>query len=224
MQYGRRRFIASAGAGLAGLLTASAGAAEMPAPAAHSLRALLEGNARFVADAATCPPMTARRLELAEGQQPFAIVVSCSDSRVPVETIFDQPPGTIFGIRVAGNFVDEHGLGSIEYAVKALHSGLILVLGHTGCGAIKAAVEYVQEGTTQPGRIQSLVTTLAPAARESRTGDGDWITRATHRNVHDTIASLRTRSAIVASAMRGGELAVAGGIYDLHTGRVTIVT
>ena len=223
MRYARRHFLATAGLGLAGALVAPAAAAEMPHAAAHSLKELLAGNDRFVADRAICPPMTARRLELAEGQHPFAIVVSCSDSRVPVETVFDQQPGNIFGVRVAGNFVDEHGLGSIEYAVAALGSGLILVLGHTACGAIKATVDYVKNGTTQPDHIQSLVAALAPAARESKNGSGDWVTRATERNVHDTIASLSARSPIVANAVKRGTLAIAGGIYDLHSGRVTTI-
>ncbi len=196
----------------------------MPARAAHSLRELLAGNARFVADRAACPPLTARRLELARGQEPFAIIVSCSDSRVPVETIFDQPPGNIFGVRVAGNFVDEHGLGSIEYAIAALHASLIFVLGHTACGAVKAAVEYVEKGTKQPGHIQSLVEAIAPAARASEPGDTrGWIARATEGNVHDTIAALARRSTIVATGLRDEKLAIAGGVYDLHSGRVEIV-
>ncbi|MDE2482863.1 MAG: carbonic anhydrase [bacterium] len=223
MTYVRSRFLTLAGLGLAGAFARPGAAAELPGPAAHSLKELLAGNARFVADRATCPPLTARRLELAEGQQPFAIVVSCSDSRVPVETVFDQPPGNIFGVRVAGNFVDEHGLGSIEYAIAALGSGLILVLGHTACGAIKATVEYVQSGATQPDHIQSLVAALAPSARSTRGGPGDWVTRATERNVHDAIASLPARSPIVADAVRRGTLAIAGGIYDLHSGRVSLI-
>jgi carbonic anhydrase len=197
----------------------------MTPAASASLRELLDGNARFVADRPERPPLTARRLELAvEGQRPFAIVVSCSDSRVPVETVFDQAPGYIFGIRVAGNFVDDHGLGSIEYSVATFESSLILVLGHSDCGAVKATLKYVKEGTTQPSHIQSLVDQIAPAAKATKGEPGDWLVNATARNVHDNIARLSQRSPIVAAALDAKKLSIAGGIYDLHTGKVSVVT
>jgi carbonic anhydrase len=217
--------------GTAGLLAAAtpaaalaAGPAGTPQPSsAAALKTLMDGNARYVADQAICPPLTARRIELAAGQRPFAIIVSCSDSRVPVETVFDQSPGSIFGIRLAGNFVDDHGLGSIEYSVASFASSLILVLGHSDCGAVKATVQYVKDGTTQPGHIQSLVDALAPAARASKGRPGNWYANATEQNVHDTIAALTQRSTIVAKAVKEGGLAIAGGVYDLHTGRISIV-
>jgi carbonic anhydrase len=190
--------------------------------AKDALATLLAGNARFVADQATCPPLTARRLEIAEGQNPFAIIVSCSDSRVPVETIFDQMPGNIFGIRVAGNFVDTDELGSIEYAVASFNSPLILVLGHSACGAIKATVEFVKAGTRQPGHIQALVDALVPAARETK-GAADWVKSATERNVHDVIATLAARSTIVGDAKTAGNVTIAGGVYDLHSGKVSTI-
>jgi carbonic anhydrase len=221
--YDRRRFLAIAGAGA--LLAAGPKPANAPHYTAKTaLEALLEGNARFVSDRAVCPPLTARRLEISEGQSPFAIVVSCSDSRVPVETVFDQIPGNIFGIRLAGNFVDEHGLGSIEYAVASFDSPLILVLGHTDCGAVKATVQYVKDGKPQPDHIQSLVAAIAPAAKATKGESGDWVRNATVRNVHDAIAGLRSRSPIVGTAAGKGALTIAGGIYDLRTGKVTIVT
>lgn len=219
--YSRRSFLAASALTIGA--ASAAPALAMPPGAKGALSKLLDGNARFVADKAHCPPLTARRLELAEGQSPFAIVVSCSDSRVPVETIFDQMPGAIFGVRVAGNFVDDNGLGSIEYAVAALKSSLILILGHSQCGAVKAAVEYVKDGKTQPGHIQNLVTTLAPAAKEAQSGGGDWLDRAIEQNVHDTASALRTRSTIVGDAVNAGTLAIAGAIYDLHTGKVNLV-
>lgn len=183
----------------------------------------MAGNARFVADKAECPPLTSRRLELAQGQSPFAIILSCSDSRVPVETIFDQPPGNIFGVRVAGNFVDDSGLGSIEYSIAVLKSSLILVLGHTHCGAVKAAVEYVKNGTKQPSQIQTLVTAISPAAKASKSQSGDWLENAVVRNVRDNLSALRERSPIVADAVKSGALAVAGGVYDLHSGKVSLI-
>jgi carbonic anhydrase len=148
MNFDRRAFLLQTGAGLTLAATGAASAAPVLAPphdASSALAALMAGNARFVADKAACPPLTARRLELAEGQSPFAIIVSCSDSRVPVETVFDQIPGNIFGIRIAGNFMDRGGVGSIEYAVAVLKSPLILVLGHSECGAVKAALAYAKD-------------------------------------------------------------------------------
>jgi carbonic anhydrase len=228
MSVDRRSFLLRAGAGLAlagsPVESLAASGPTLPQPSAHeALATLLAGNARFLADKATCPPLTARRLELANGQNPFAIVVSCSDSRVPVETVFDQPPGSIFGVRVAGNFVDTHGLGSIEYSVASFKSPLILVLGHSACGAVKATVQFLKDGTKQPGDIQSLIDAIAPSARAAD-HNGDWVANATARNVHDTIAALASRSSIVASALKAGELAIAGGVYDLHSGKVTVIT
>jgi carbonic anhydrase len=223
----RRSFLASGATLAAALAVREAAFAAAPAlhPAAQKgLDELMAGNARFVADKAQCPPLTARRLDLAEAQHPFAIIVSCSDSRVPVETVFDQIPGNIFGIRVAGNFVDDNGLGSIEYGVAALKSSLILVLGHTHCGAVKAAVAYVKDGTRQPSHIQGLVDAIEPAVKSTKGKPGDWYENATIQNVKSNAGALASRSPIVAKAVEAQTLSIAGGVYDLSTGRVTIVT
>ncbi len=205
-------------------LAIAAATPPLHASAQQGLDTLMAGNARFVADKAVCPPLTARRLELAEAQHPFAIIVSCSDSRVPVETVFDQVPGNIFGVRIAGNFVDDNGLGSIEYSVAVLKSSLILVLGHTHCGAVKATVQYVKDGTTQPSHIQSLVDAIAPAAKSTKGKPGDWYENATVQNVKNNVSELPARSPIVSKAVAARTLSIAGGVYDLNTGRVTIVS
>ena len=224
MSYDRRAFLLQSAAGLALAATASASAAPVSAPqhdASGALAALMAGNARFVADNAHCPPLTARRLEIAEGQNPFAIIVSCSDSRVPVETIFDQVPGNVFGIRVAGNFVERAGLGSIEYGVAALHAPLILVLGHSECGAVKAALAYVKDPSqTQPGLIQYLVTSIAPGIK----GSTSSLSAAVVANVHATMRHVHAQSKIVADAVAEGKAKIAGGVYDLHSGRVTLLS
>lgn len=225
MTFDRRQFIAGSALGLtaiaeAGFSPQSAYAAE----ASHEgLQRLLEGNERFVADRAICPQQTARRIELASGQSPFAIVLGCSDSRVPVETVFDQIPGSIFVVRIAGNFVENEGLGSIEFSIAALKSSLILVLGHTSCGAVSAAVSYVKEGTTQPGHIQRIVEAIEPAARATKSKDGDWVRNAIVQNIRDNVAALTSQSTIVADAHKAGSLAIYGGLYDLHSGKVSIV-
>ncbi len=180
--------------------------------ASEALALLQAGNARFVAGEAQSDPL---------GQAPYAVVLGCSDSRVPIETIFDQAPGCLFVVRVAGNFLNEDNLGSIEFSVAVLKSKLILVLGHSGCGAIEAAVGYVKDGVTQPGYIQDLVVKLGPAARNVRADPGDWIGNAVAENVKLNVAAMTGRSTIIARAVASGEVEVKGGVYDLRSGSVT---
>jgi carbonic anhydrase len=195
-----------------------------PSPAAstaeQSLQLLREGNARFVAGESHYEGITARRLELVAGQSPFAIVLGCSDSRVPIETVFDQVPGNIFVVRLAGNFLDENGLASIEYSIAVLGSSLIVVLGHSGCGAVDATLQYLRSGTVQPGHIQRLVTAIEPAAAAVRDKDGDWWENAVAENVRLNVEAMTQRSAIVAEAVERGSVRVVGGVYDLHGGKV----
>ena len=167
--------------------------------------------------------ITARRLELVAGQSPFAIVLGCSDSRVPIETVFDQVPGNLFVVRLAGNFLDENGLASIEYSVALLGSSLIVVLGHSGCGAVDATLQYLRDGTVQPGHIQRLVTAIEPAAIAVRDEEGDWWENAVAANVRQNVATMTQRSAIVAEAVKSGAVRVVGGVYDLHGGKVSFI-
>jgi carbonic anhydrase len=204
----------------------AAGGAAPPAAATtpeHGLELLEAGNARFASGNATCGPLTARRMELTQGQSPFAVVLGCSDSRVPIETVFDQVPGHIFVVRLAGNFVDDNGLGSIEYAVAVLKSTLIVVLGHSSCGAVAATVGFVENGTTQPGHIQGLVKAIEPAATATKGQPGDWLANAIKENVKLNVAATRQRSSIVDDAATSGRLRVVGGVYDLHSGRVAFL-
>lgn len=208
----------------ASLADAAGGGPPMEASSPDEALALLRaGNARFSSGKPRCAPLTARVAELASGQNPFAIVLGCSDSRVPVETIFDQIPGNVFVVRVAGNFLTDAGLGSIEYAVAVLKAKLILVLGHSSCGAVSAAVSYVKDRTSQPGHIQDLVVALEPAATAARHEPGDWLTNAIAENVTRNVRAMTQRSSIIADAARGGALHVTGGVYDLHTGRVAVL-
>lgn len=219
MNYDRRAFLLQTSAGLA--LAATAPALAAPPDANGALAELMAGNARFVADKATCPPLTARRIELAAGQSPFAIIVSCSDSRVPVETVFDQGPGNIFGIRIAGNFMDRGGVGSIEYAVAVLKSPLILVLGHSECGAVKAALAYAKDpSATQPGDIQYLIESIAPGIK----GATSSLNAAIAANVRVEMHRIAGMSSIVSGAISAGKAKLAGGVYDLHSGHVTLLS
>lgn len=199
-------------------------AATMPASAHEALERLMAGNARFANDHSTCGPFVTRRKALVGTQSPFAAVLGCADSRASLATVFDTMPGDVFGVRVAGNFVDDNVLGSLEYSVAVLKTPLIMVLGHTNCGAVSAAVAYAKDGTTVPGHIAGIVEAIAPAAKSSRAEPGDWKHNATLRNVGDNVAALSARSTILADAVHAKKLAVVGGMYDLPTGRVRLVS
>jgi carbonic anhydrase len=190
-----------------------------PTPA-ESLELLKAGNARFVAGTPHAERYGPRVADFAAGQSPFAIVLGCSDSRVPVETIFDQTPGNLFVVRVAGNFLNDDNLGSIEYGVDVLKASLVVVLGHASCGAVTAALAYVRDGVQQPGRIQGIVEAIAPAVRSASGLAGDWLDNAIEQNVALTVAAIAARSKIVADPVEAGEVRVIGGIYDVKTGRV----
>jgi carbonic anhydrase len=187
---------------------------------AEALELLKAGNERFVAGTPQSEPFGPRVGDFAGGQNPFAVVLGCSDSRVPIETIFDQVPGNIFVVRVAGNFVNDDNLGSIEFAVDVLKTRLVVVLGHARCGAVTAALAFVREGIRQRGHIQNLVEAVAPAVRAARKLPGDWLEQAIAQNVALNVAAASARSKIVAERVHAHEVEVIGGIYNVVTGRV----
>ncbi|HXB82478.1 MAG TPA: carbonic anhydrase [Candidatus Acidoferrum sp.] len=232
--FSREAFLGRAGIGLAAACTgealsmAQAAAAEPSTPRlemgarnpADALEKLKAGNVRYVAGQPRSGPQSARLVELASGQNPFAIILGCSDSRVPIETVFDQIPGNVFAVRVAGNFLNDTNFGSIEYGVAVLKARLIVVLGHTKCGAVGAAVSYVKDGTTQPGHIATLVEAIVPAAKATRGAPGDWVANAIVENVRRNMREMTAGSKIIADAVSRGDAEVTGGVYELHTGRV----
>ncbi len=187
-----------------------------------ALAELAAGNRRFTEGHPTFGLQSAHRVELASAQYPFAVVLGCSDSRVPVETLFDRPAGDLFVIRVAGNFIDDYGLATLEYGVAVLGARLVFVLGHSSCGALTAAVEFLERGERAPGMIQHLVDRLTPVARATRRDEG-WVEAAVDENVRATVAEILDTSAIVADAVTQKKLKVVGGTYDLATGRVTTI-
>jgi carbonic anhydrase len=195
----------------------------MPADPGEAIARLLEGNRRYVEGHPRTPAHSAQRVELASGQRPFAVVLGCSDSRVPIETVFDQGPGDLFVIRLAGNIATAEALGSLEYAVEVLGSILVVVLGHSSCGAVAAASSLIESGTAFPGYIALLAETIAPAAAEARAAGGDWKTRAVEYNVRGSTFTILRRSSIVAAAVARGAVRVIGALYDLHSGVVTLL-
>ena len=191
-----------------------------PAPVVDPLSRLIEGNKRFVAMNLTHPDQTAtQRLRLSASQKPFAIVLGCSDSRVPPELVFDQGLGDLFVIRVAGNVVDPIVLASIEYAAGHLGSPLIVVLGHERCGAVHATAV----GDEPHGHLGSLVELLQPAVTEAKSLTGDVVENAVRINVKRMVTSLRTSKPVLAELVEAGKLKIVGARYDLDTGEVEIM-
>jgi len=158
-----------------------------------------------------------RRGELTKSQHPFAIILSCSDSRVPPEIVFDEGLGDLFGVRVAGNVLNDEGLGSIEYAVDILDAKLIVVLGHQSCGAVDAAMKTVAAKGKAPGHIQSLVRAIKPVVDSTPKGDLDTIIKA---NVKHVVDALRSSTPILKARVDAGDVQVIGGYYTLDTGAV----
>ncbi len=194
-----------------------------PADPSTALTRLIEGNRRFAEGRPQAAAASARRIELADAQQPFAAILGCSDSRVPVETIFDQGPGELFVIRVAGNIVTAEGLGSIEYAVEVLGSSLVVVLGHSSCGAVRAAMSFVESGTAFPGHIQILAEAIAPIAADTRDAQGDWWPAAVACNARAARLGILRRSPLLRVAANRGKVRVAAMLYDLRSGAVELL-
>jgi|GEM_PF-430484 len=183
---------------------------------------LMEGNARFVSGDVAAKNFPERRAELVSGQSPFVTVVTCSDSRVPPELIFDQGLGDIFVIRVAGNVMDPVVLGSVEYGVEHLHTPLLVILGHSSCGAVTAATQGGAEGN-----IESIMTEIEPAvevARETNLTGSDLVEDAIDENVDLVIKNVLDRSSITKELVEDGKLVILGAKYSLETGEVAVLT
>ncbi len=230
----RREFVTlpAASFGLvSSLLTAAEPQAEAPAGARpvnadEALRQLLDGNHRFVIGEPVSPRRSPEEFRtLASGQFPEAVIVSCADSRVAPEILFDVGIGDIFVVRVAGNVIDRAGVavkGSIEYAVAELNVPLIMVLGHSGCGAVKAAIQHLNNKDSLPGAIDGLVDLIKPAVAKSKGIGGDPLENAIRENVAIGVERLQRLEPIVAPRVRDGKVKVVGGVYDLRTGGVTL--
>ena len=160
-----------------------------------------------------------RRAELAKSQHPFAIILSCSDSRVPPEIVFDEGLGDLFIVRVAGNVLNDEDLGSIEYPVDILGARLIVVLGHQSCGAVDATMKTIAAKGKAPGHIQSLVTAIKPVVQSTPKGDLDTI----KANVKHVVDALRSSTPILKARVDSGDVQVIGGYYTLDTGAVTFL-
>ncbi len=198
--------------------------AHADAPSGHStddaLKRLVDGNAAFVAGGGLCTHQSAaRRTDVAAGQHPFAVVVGCSDSRVPPEALFSQGLGDLFVVRVAGNVVDDDLIGSVEYAVEHLGATLVVVLGHSKCGAVEAALAP----SLPSGHLGGLVARIKSAIGGTRAHGGDALDSAIRANVAAQVQKLQSAQPVLAPLAKKGSVRVVGARYDLDSGAVQIL-
>ena len=192
-----------------------------------SIARLMEGNKRYVSGTCTQRNLgDAKRKELAKGQNPSAIVVTCSDSRVSPELLFDQNIGDVFVVRTAGNVVDKIALGSIEYAAEHLHSPLVFVLGHEKCGAVKATLDTIEAKGKPEGNIGAIIEKVMPAAVAANKKGGskdEILENAIKENVKNTSREIMEKSSIVQHLVHENKLKIVGAEYSLQTGNVETI-
>lgn len=224
--HSRRSFLQ--GATLAALSTILADAAPDAVHAQPSsdeaLRLLLAGNARYRAGKTTYREFNVRREEVAEAQRPFAMILACADSRVPPELVFDRTLGDLFVVRVAGNYPATGGIGSFEYAYAHFATPLLMVLGHSGCGAVHAAVDTLKKPDGKaPGDIAKIVSAIAPSVKEVIGKPGDIYENAIRRNAINGAANLRSQPPILSRAVAESKLRIVSAVYSLESGAVTML-
>jgi carbonic anhydrase len=191
------------------------------------LARLTEGNARFVNGQSTRVPMKPEDFRTgAMGQAPLAAVLGCADSRVPPELVFDMGVGELFVVRVAGNVLSGSGpivKGSLEYAVAELGVRVLMILGHSNCGAVAAAIKHIDNNDALPGAIGGLVDLIKPAVVAAKAQPGDKLAAVTRANVERCVVRAKEADPILAPFVKEGKLKVVGGVYDLATGKVDTV-
>src|ERR1700737_4756594 len=227
---GLLRFLGAAAAGLALAGTAGAKEARKPPKPQNvvspdaSLELLTKGNKRYVEGESRRHDFKREREALVGGQNPYAGILSCADSRIAPEYAFDSGRGDLFVCRVAGNFANSDTIASMEYAVAILGTPLIMVLGHDACGAVGATIKSLKDNVTLPGHLPSLVTSLTPAVNAASGSPGDPLNNAIRQNVIDNVAKLKSATPILSSAVEQRKLKIVGGIYRLRDGRVEMTS
>jgi carbonic anhydrase len=215
--------MAAAGADASQPQSGSTTAAPAPLPTTpdDAVQQLRDGNQRLIANQVLHKQSLDQIRQHASGQSPYAQVFGCADSRVPVEVVFDADFGDLFVTRTAGNVLSDPVVGTIEYGVQVLNTPLILVLGHTGCGAVKAAVDAVKDPKKAPtGALGALVSAIQPAVRKVQGRGGDVYAAALEEHIRSTVAALQGNPAL-ARPLGAGQLRVLGAVYDLGTAKVT---
>jgi carbonic anhydrase len=231
LEYSRRSLLFGAASATGLLLAGGAFAKEAKPPPKPqnvlspeaSLERLMKGNGRYVEGVSRRHDFKHEREALAGGQNPYAAILSCADSRIAPEYAFDSGRGDLFVCRVAGNFATAEVVASMEYAVAVLGVPLILVLGHDSCGAVEAAIKSLKDDKPLPGHMPSLVTGIAPAVKAVSQQGGDTLGKAIRQNVVDNVANLGSATPILSAAVEQRKLKVVGGVYRLKDGRVEMV-
>jgi carbonic anhydrase len=224
----------AAGAALSGVSGWAFGAPPPPGPGdappqnaitpTEALTRIMAGNARYAANQPTTKDYSAGRAARAVAQYPVAAILSCADSRVSPELIFDQGPGDLFACRVAGNYVNIDNLASLEYGVAVLGAPMIMVLGHTNCGAVSAVVKNTEKSTPLPGHIFMLVDALQPGVEKAIAEGGEHVLdHAIEANVRFSVERLRRAQPILAQRVKEKKLEIVGAVYQLATGKVKLL-
>lgn len=223
------KLAAAASAGLAFLPPAVAQPAKAPPKPENvlspdaALDRLMKGNDRYVQGVSRRHDFNHEREPLRTGQNPFAGILSCADSRIAPEYCFDTARGDVFVCRVAGNFASDEIVASLEYAVQVLNTTLVMVLGHDACGAVDATAKSIKDGTTLPGHLPSLVAAISPAVKAVQDEPGDLLANAIRRNVALNVEKLKTAGPILNTFVDNKKLRIIGGIYKLASGRVELL-
>jgi carbonic anhydrase len=229
----RRDFLTLAGAAMTSLAMSRTGFAEAPkappkvenvlSPQA-ALQRLIKGNERYVEGVSRRHDFKHEREALTKGQNPFAGILSCADSRVAPEYAFDTGRGDLFVCRVAGNFLNDDGIASFEYAVQVLHTPLLMVLGHRSCGAVDAAIKSIADGTTLPGHLPSLVEAISPAVKAAAGKPGNALDNAIRQNVLLNVEKLKAATPIIETFVSEKKVQVVGAVYRLEDGHIELLS
>jgi len=228
----RRHFFKLAAMAAAGLAVASDGFAASKSPAKPgnvvspdgALERLMKGNDRYVQGLALRHDFKHEREALTQGQNPFAGILSCADSRIAPEYAFDTGRCDLFVCRVAGNFLNDDLVASFEYAVAVLNTPLLMVLGHQSCGAVDSTIKSLRDGTTLPGHLPSLVAAIGPAIKPALAqGGGNALDNAIRQNVAFNVEKLKAATAIIDKAVADGKVRIVGALYRLDTGRIELL-
>jgi carbonic anhydrase len=229
----RRDFLMFAGSAMASLAMSRDGFAAPPkAPPKKdniltpqaALQRLMKGNERYVDGVSRRHDFRHEREALTKGQNPFAGILSCADSRIAPEYAFDTGRGDLFVCRVAGNFLNTDGIASFEYAVSVLNAPLLMVLGHESCGAVDATITSIRDGTTLPGHLPSLVEAIGPAVKDTQGKPGNALENAIKENVRLNVERLKAATPIIEMFVSEKKVQVVGAVYRLEDGHVELLS
>ena len=227
----RRAFLKYAGGAAAGLALPVSGFAQEAAPKPQNnvspdeaLQLLISGNGRYVDGTSKQHDFKHEREALTRGQNPYAGILSCADSRIAPEYAFDAGRGDLFVCRVAGNFANPDTIASFEYAIAVLNTPLLMVLGHRACGAVDSTIKSIKDGTTLPGHLPSLVAALSPAVKAVADRSGNMLDNAIKENVILNVAKLKSATPIIDKAVADKKVRIVGAVYNLDDGRVELLS